>query len=308
MSEQLYCGWRGSLNAANRQVCHCVAAAALLLACVGVAAAQSSAPASRPGITTQPAARPASVNKSASRPANTVMPGVHIPNTPASRPATAPVKRTPEQIIDQWEASGRKPAVESFEFAATRIDGESVVFPNDYQGKLVVLMFWATWCPVCRKEVEVWRSAERAFADREIAFLGICTDKLKNRTEDVVRRELDNHKLPWPQIYEEGSRLSEEFDVATIPMVFIVDGDTGEVLADGGVTRKTNLEPCIWRLLERRAGGESAGRAGSQPVSRVGSQPASSAASQSAPRTGSQSVPRAGSQPVSQPATRGDGP
>lgn len=45
---------------------------------------------------------------------------------------------------------------------------------DEWDGKLIVINFWATWCPPCREEIPVFMELQEEFADRGLQFLGIA--------------------------------------------------------------------------------------------------------------------------------------
>jgi len=76
-------------------------------------------------------------------------------------------------------------------FMARTIDGRTVRFPEDYRGKVVLLDFWATWCPACRAEMPNFVSAYADYRERGVEFLGISLDKLYGISASEVRTFTD---------------------------------------------------------------------------------------------------------------------
>jgi thiol-disulfide isomerase/thioredoxin len=54
---------------------------------------------------------------------------------------------------------------------------------SDLQGKLVVLNFWATWCLPCRAEMPLFIEADRRYAPRGVAFVGVSLDDKRSRAK-----------------------------------------------------------------------------------------------------------------------------
>lgn len=193
------------------------------------------------------------------------------------------------------------PAATSMAFAATTLSGDSLVFPNDFAGKLVLVSFWATWCPVCSREMPFWKEAEQRFRGTNLAFVGILTDEDRHSSREKIESHVRKVEVGWPQIFENGASLSHEFLVEALPHSFLVDGDTGKVLKQGDVLRKKRLMAQLERAFSDKYPGIPLPPTVSQPAA---SQPASGPASQSGVKPASKQpgrTPPAASHPATRP-------
>ncbi len=87
-------------------------------------------------------------------------------------PETTPVVRAPEP-----EAARIAPP-----FALPDLDG-TVRKSDEWDGKIRVVNFWATWCPPCRKEIPVLKEIQAEFGDRGVQIIGIAMDDTKAVTD-----------------------------------------------------------------------------------------------------------------------------
>jgi thiol-disulfide isomerase/thioredoxin len=67
---------------------------------------------------------------------------------------------------------------------------------QDFQGGIVVVNFWATWCVPCREEMPILVSLQRRYARRGVRFLAVSTDNLENRP--AVARFAQEMALNFP--------------------------------------------------------------------------------------------------------------
>ena len=67
------------------------------------------------------------------------------------------------------------------------VHGKSVTL-SDYKGKVVLLDFWATWCPPCRKEIPGLISLYDAYRSRGLVVMGISMDDSRIGYQKVARR------------------------------------------------------------------------------------------------------------------------
>ncbi|MGB5538951.1 MAG: TlpA disulfide reductase family protein [Gammaproteobacteria bacterium] len=105
-------------------------------------------------------------------------------------------------------------------FALTDMDGKTHRV-EDYRGNWVLINFWATWCPPCRKEMPSLEKLYQAYQDRSFRVLAV------NQWEDVdhvfsYMGEL-NVFPSFPILFDPESKISEAYGVRGLPTSFIID-------------------------------------------------------------------------------------
>ena len=64
---------------------------------------------------------------------------------------------------------------------------------SEWQGKILVINFWATWCPPCLKEIPEFMALQEQYADKGLQFIGIAIDD-----QDAVEEYLVSNKINYP--------------------------------------------------------------------------------------------------------------
>lgn len=121
------------------------------------------------------------------------------------------------------------------EFTLNDIEGKPVNI-NDFKGRKVVLLFWASWCPDCRAEVPQIKAIQAAADPSKVAFVSVSFD----RTFDALKTYVAENYLGGVQLFDPAgkkeSAIGAAYHVKWIPSLYLLDEDgkiiLGTVVAD----------------------------------------------------------------------------
>jgi len=115
------------------------------------------------------------------------------------------------------EFKEKKPAPN---FTLQDMDGESHSL-SDYQGKIVIINFWATWCPPCRAELPSMNRAWKKVKDDNIEMLAINVGE----GEDTIFTFLGDNPIDFPVLLDETGDMIKTWPVRGLPTTFVLDSE-----------------------------------------------------------------------------------
>lgn len=122
-----------------------------------------------------------------------------------------------------------------------------------YQGKILVLNFWATWCGPCRQELPMLDDLARQYSERGVAFLAVSLDE-KSKWKSVPDY-LQEHKVTLPVMLGADAGTLSKFHLGIeIPATIIFDSDGQPVARILGEARRDEIVTRLDWLLGGRKG------------------------------------------------------
>jgi len=110
---------------------------------------------------------------------------------------------------------------------------------SDYKGKVVLLDFWATWCPPCRKEIPGFNELYNSYRSRGFAVIGVSMDE---STSDI-KRFAKRFKMNYPILVGAGrDDLEPAFGPLPLPTAFVIARDGRICAKHEGFTPKEEFE------------------------------------------------------------------
>jgi thiol-disulfide isomerase/thioredoxin len=89
----------------------------------------------------------------------------------------------------------------------------------------VLVNFWATWCPPCRKEMPDLQALSQRFAGQGLVILSISDEDAA-----TVKPYIAEHKITYPVLLDPGRKVNDSFHLQGIPKSFVYNRD-GKLVA-----------------------------------------------------------------------------
>lgn len=121
----------------------------------------------------------------------------------------------------------------ALEVVVRDLDGKTVKL-SQFKGKVVMLNFWATWCPPCREEMPSMEALYKKFKGTDLVMLPVSIDDNADTIRDFMKR--NRYAMP---VYHDSTRDSgSAYGITGVPETFIIDKN--------GVISEKIIGPLDW--------------------------------------------------------------
>lgn len=132
------------------------------------------------------------------------------------------------------------------DFNETDVNGKPLSIAN-YKGKVVLIDFWATWCPPCRGEIPNVVATYQKYHDKGFEIIGVSLDQDKSKLLAFTK----DQNMTWQQFFDGkvwSNKLAVKDGVESIPATFLLDGD-GKII--GKDLRGEALETAVAKAVSK---------------------------------------------------------
>ena len=98
---------------------------------------------------------------------------------------------------------------------------------KQYAGDIVLLDFWATWCPPCRQSIPELVSLQKKYSDQGVIILGISLDNPQQITDDYLSAFKRKFEINYPILRADQAVYQDYFGTenVAIPTMFVINRD-----------------------------------------------------------------------------------
>ncbi len=119
---------------------------------------------------------------------------------------------------------------------------------SEWQGKVIVINFWATWCPPCREEIPAFVELQEQYANDGLQFVGVALQEAEE-----VRDFLEEFNVNYPSLVgtEDVIKVAKKLgnDIGALPYTVIIDRHGIISFTHRGPLLKSEAETAIQALL-----------------------------------------------------------
>ena len=120
------------------------------------------------------------------------------------------------------------------------------IHSSDFKGKVVILDFWATWCPPCKAEIPGFIALQKKYGKNGLAVIGVSVDE---GGADVVKPFAQQSGMNYTVVLADDKTAQAFGGIEAIPTTFIIDREGRIVTKHLGFTEKDEFEKELKPLL-----------------------------------------------------------
>ncbi len=105
------------------------------------------------------------------------------------------------------------------DFSLTDMQGNEVTL-SQFRGKVVLLNFWATWCPPCREEMPSMEQLHQRYKDQGLVLLAV---NVEAEGYQAVSRFLPGKNYTFPILLDTAAEVQNSYKVFRFPETFVID-------------------------------------------------------------------------------------
>ena len=118
------------------------------------------------------------------------------------------------------------------------VDGQTVR-SSDFKGKVVVVVFWATWCPPCRAEIPGFIELQKNYSAKGLAIVGVSVDQASTK---VVKSFAEKKGINYPVLVADEKIQAAFGGITGLPTTFIIDRNGNIAKQHLGFAEREELE------------------------------------------------------------------
>ncbi|GAA0961702.1 TlpA disulfide reductase family protein [Actinocorallia libanotica] len=129
------------------------------------------------------------------------------------------------------------------------LEGEQLDLAS-YDGKVVVVNFWASWCGPCRAEAPALEATYQENKD-EVAFLGVDIKDTRDGAKAFVRK----YGNSYPSLFDPEGKITQSFssvNPGALPTTLILDREGRVAVQFPGMVSKARLDPALAKIVAER--------------------------------------------------------
>lgn len=119
--------------------------------------------------------------------------------------------------ISHCKREGMEPGIAPPSFSLSSVSGETISLDR-FKGKVVLLNFWATWCPPCVAEMPSLNNLYEKLKDKNFVVIGVASQDTKDQVDEFVK----SNRINFPVLYDPDGSIAQKFKTHGFPETILI--------------------------------------------------------------------------------------
>ncbi|MBC8389595.1 MAG: TlpA family protein disulfide reductase [Actinobacteria bacterium] len=126
----------------------------------------------------------------------------------------------------------------SGDFTLMDLDGNEISL-SDFNGKILILNFWATWCPPCREEIPNFVEVYNEYESKDVQFIGVSNEDIS-----TLKSFVEDYDISYPILIDDANIMGK-WGISAIPTTFVFDKNGQIIFKNVGMMTGEQLKNII---------------------------------------------------------------
>lgn len=124
------------------------------------------------------------------------------------------------------------------DFTLMDLDGNEISL-SDFNGKVLILNFWATWCPPCREEIPDFVEVYNEYESKDVQFIGVSNEDIS-----TLKSFVEDYDVSYPILIDDANIMGK-WGISAIPTTFVFDKNGQIIFKNVGMMTGEQLKNII---------------------------------------------------------------
>lgn len=124
------------------------------------------------------------------------------------------------------------------DFTLMDLDGNEISL-SDFNRKVLILNFWATWCPPCREEIPDFVEVYNEYESKDVQFIGVSNEDIS-----TLKSFVEDYDISYPILIDDANIMGK-WGISAIPTTFVFDKNGQIIFKNVGMMTGEQLKNII---------------------------------------------------------------